>query len=241
MNAATGATRPFSGEKGRVAAIIVAYHAAARDGDLRRLCGETLSFGNPYGRARDRRQSRCVDSADLALEVGEVHRQPGSYGLQVRTIRIHASEATATVAVRERDKEHVESFFLEQRAGTWRVAARGLTLAHEGLRIYSDLGCRPRTISNVVVDMRAERAPSARAFLDAYLGRNRRPRPGSLVLAGVDYRESTRTFVYQGGGGRRLALFLVTGTNPYMIAHGFSFCRGSAGMYPDAAQPAVPA
>lgn len=221
-----------------MAAVIAAYQAATRDGDLRGLCRDVLSFGNPYVSSPNKRGRRCTDSPDLTLEVSGSQRGRGPYELLVRTIRIHAAKATATVAVREGDSQHVERFFLERRAGRWRITARGLTLAHEGPRIYSHLDCPPRTISNAAVDMSAQRASSANAFLQAYLGRNPHPGPASLILAGVDYRESTRTFLYQAREGNKLALFLVTGTNPYTIFHGFSFCRGSAGPYPSGPPPA---
>lgn len=213
-----------------MAAVIAAYETATRDRDLRRLCRDVLSLGENYGNSRGRR--RCAESADLTLEVSDA-RRPGSYGL-VRMIRIDGSNATATVAMREGDSQRLERLVLERRAGRWRVAARGLTLAHEGLRIYSHLDCPPQTIAMVSVDMRAQRAPSAKAFLRTYLDRSSQRRPASLILAGVDYRESTRTFVYQTRRGNKLGLFLVTGTNPYTIFHGFSFCRGRAGPYPGA-------
>ena len=130
-------------------------------------------------------------SAPLALEP-----ESGSlYGLQVRAIEINGTHATATVAVLEGGAQHVEPFFLERQAGKWRVDTRGLTLAHEGFRIYRELECPPRSITMTSVAMRASRAPSAKAFLRAYLGRDPRRAPASLVPAGVDYVEATRTFV----------------------------------------------
>lgn len=129
--------RPEDGELGcarwSVAAVIAAYETATRDRDLRRLFRDVLSFGDPYVSSRGRR--RCANAVDLILEVSDAHRRPGSYGLLVRTIRIHASQATATVAVRDGDSQRLERFFLERRAGRWRVAARGCgSFRMQGLR-----------------------------------------------------------------------------------------------------------
>ena len=220
-------------ENARVAKVIAAYEDATRDGDLRRLCAEVLSFSAPDLSSGDMPRRGCADSADLASEVSEAQKQGKSYGLRVRKVRVQGSKATATVAVRGTFGQHVEPFFLARRAGRWRVAARGRTVAHTGSRIFTQLDCSPRTISQAVLDMPPGSATSARAFLTSFLGINARRRPASLIRVGIDYRASTRTFVYRTRGDKKkLAVFVVTGVNPYLI-DALSFCRGSAGPYPD--------
>lgn len=220
-------------EKARVAKVIAAYEAASREGDVRRLCADVLAFGTPEVGSSDMPPRGCADSVDLAVEVAAARSQGKPYRLRVRKVRIQGSKATATVAVRVAGAQHVEPFLLVRRAGRWRIAGRGRTLAQTGSRIYTDLDCSPRTISQVTLDMPARSAPSARDFLKAYLGSNAHRRPASLTRAGIDYRTSTRTFVYRTREDKKkLAVFLVSGTNPYLIDT-ISFCRGRAGPYPD--------
>lgn len=224
----------FSGENRRVAAVIDRYGAAIRDGDVRRLCKDILSIGTRYGSARERRWHRCArDSGDLAREVRNVRRNE-LYRLVAKKIRIDGSRASATVWERAGQDRRADSFYLERRVGTWRIAARGVTPAHAPARRLMRLDCPRRKTTSLSVAMQAVRARSAKAFLKSYLHqKSRRGRArASLVLVGIDYKEATRSFEYQTRPSKVLGLFPVTGTNPYSIFHPVTFCATKAGPLP---------
>jgi len=217
----------FSGEQGRVAAVIADYQAATRAGDTQRLCERILFLESPHGISRARRLRRCVASGDLAQEIKD-NQGKDRYG-PVEGVRINGPQAVATVSVPGGAQGRTEPFYLMRRFGGWRIAARGLTPAHTDFRVFGRLDCR--RVVMVADAQRVVRAVSAIAFLQAFVPRPRRGAPLSLALVGVDFRNAARTFDYRTPAGKVLARYVVDGTDPYSVGED-SFCATRTGSFP---------
>ncbi len=228
-SAATLAGHRFSGEQGRVAAVIGDYQAAMRAGDTRRLCDRILFLESPHGTPRAQRLRRCVASGDLAQEIKD--NQGKDRYSAVEGVRINGLQAVATVSVSVPGgaQGRTEPFYLKRRVGGWRIAARGLTPAHTDFRVFGRLDCR--RVVGVADAQRAVRAVSAMAFLEAFVPRPRRGAPMSLALVGVDFRNAARAFHYRTPAGKVVPRYVVDGTDPYSIGE-HSFCATSTGSFP---------
>jgi len=105
----------FKGDEARVAEVVDSLAAAGRVGDARKICNEILAprlVTEIKGAGGD-----CVTEMDRAIE------DASDYDLQVRSVKVNGT--TATAQVRQGDTGETATFSSVKENGQWRASALG--------------------------------------------------------------------------------------------------------------------
>jgi hypothetical protein len=113
--AQTSSQSKFSGDQGKVAAMVDELAAAGRRGDAAKICAEILS----------KQLVTELKSAggDCTTEMKRAIDDASDYDLQVRSVKINGT--TATAQVRQGKSGQTATFIFVREAGGWRASQLG--------------------------------------------------------------------------------------------------------------------